>query len=123
MQTENFKEKYPILFTKVAKNKTLDEMVEYFKTKIENHPIAGLIAVFDHFEHTKKLEDGVIAEDILGVKNVIFCFGKEIPNAKMPMIRPRSIAITEYNEYFSVGFMEAPNEVMNQLIVEWVKEL
>jgi hypothetical protein len=123
MKQELFKDKYPIYTLEIAKNKTMDELVEYFKTKIQNHPIAGFITLFDHYGYTTAKEEHNVAEGIVDVKNVIFCFGKEIANPKVPAVRPRSIAITEMQDSFIISFLEAPNEKLTLVMVDWVKEL
>jgi hypothetical protein len=101
----------------------MDELIEYFQAKIEAHPVAVYITLFDHYAHTSAKEEAQIAEDIVDVKNIVFCFGKEIPNPKVPAVRPRSIAITETKENFVIAFMEAPNEKLSQTMVEWVEAL
>ena len=101
----------------------MDELIDFYKAKIEAHPVAEFIAIFDHFAHTKAKKEHNIAEEIIDVKNIIFCFGKEIPNALVPAVRPRSIAITEFEEKFVVAFMEAPNEKLTAVMQEWTKEL
>jgi hypothetical protein len=123
MQFEIFKEKFPIYTKSIPKTKTMDELIEYFQAKIEAHPVAVYITLFDHYAHTSAKEEAQIAEDIVDVKNIVFCFGKEIPNPKVPAVRPRSIAITETKENFVIAFMEAPNEKLSQTMVEWVEAL
>jgi len=123
MQFENFKEKFPIYTTEVSKSKTMDEIIDFYKAKIEAHPVATFITIFDHYAHTSSKDDAVIGEGIKDVKNVVFCFGKEIPNAKVPAVRPRSIAITELEDKFVIAFMEAPNEKLTTVMQEWTKEL
>ena len=123
MQSVNFKDKFPLYTTTISKDRSIDELVEYFKAKIEAHPIAGFITIFDHYAYTTAKEVHEVAEEIVDVKNVIFCFGKEIQNPLVPAVRPRSIAIVETKENFTISFMEAPNEKLSQVMVEWVKEL
>jgi hypothetical protein len=117
------KDKYHVRTTSIDKSRTMDELIKYFQDKIEAHPVAVYITLFDHYGHTSSKEDGNIAENIKDVKNVIFCFGKEIPNAQIPAVRPRSISIVETDEDFVISFLEAPNEALNQTMMEWVKEL
>jgi len=123
MEFEIFKEKFPIYTATKPKTKSMDEVIAYFKEKIDAHPVAVFITVFDHYAHTSAKENAVIAEGIEDVKNVVFCFGKEIPNAKVPAVRPRSIAITQTQDSFIIALMEAPNEALTQTMIEWVKEL
>ncbi len=120
-------EKYPVFILDIFKNETTykkaSEIIEFFRTRIEKHPVAKYIAEFDHFEHTSSLEDGNIAPEIKDAKIIIFCFGKAIPNAKILAARPRSIAVTEFNDKFEVSFLEPPAISANETMESWVKEL
>lgn len=121
-----FLEKYPINSLEIAKNETtytnVDSIIEFFKAKIDNDNIATFIATFDHFSHTTKIE-GEINPEIKDAKHIIFCFGTKIPTAKMLAARPRSIGVVELEDSFSINFLEAPAEPMNDLMVSWAKEL
>lgn len=70
-------EKYPVFVLDINKNethyKTTDEIIEFFKEKIETHPVCKYIGEFDHFNHTKNLENGEIANDIKDCKIIMFC--------------------------------------------------
>jgi len=104
--------------------KNIPEILEYFKTKIDADKIAKYIGTFNHYEHTQSLEEnGSIAEGILDAQNVMFCFGKKIPNAQMLAVRPRSIAVVEYGDKFAISFMETPMPPMTEKMQIWVKEL
>jgi len=120
-------EKYPVFELDVKKSetrfKTADEIIEYLKEKIDNHPIAVYIATFDHYSHTNSLEDGEISSDILDAKNIICCFGKQLPKANILAVRPRSIGVAELNDEFVVSFLEAPNPMANDAMESWVKEI
>jgi len=95
-----FKDKYPIYTIQILKSETkfkdTDKIIEYIKEKIEQHPIASYITVFDHLSHTKSLDGHKIIEDMVDAKNIIFCFGKEIPTAKILAVRPISIGVCEF---------------------------
>ena len=127
MKQTNFLDKYPVWTLELEKSevalKDIDAIVAYFKNKIEAHPIATFIAIFDHYTHTSSLEDAVISPEIKDVKNVIFCFGKEIPNTKVAAVRPRSIAICELDNSWIIEFIEAPNEKLHKVMEQWSKEL
>ena len=123
MQQFLFKEKFPLYTTTIATQKSIDELVEYFKEKIDAHPVAGFITVFDHYAYTTAKEEHSIAEGIVDVKNVIFCFGKEIAHPNVPAVRPRSIAITKMTNSYVISFLEAPNEKLTEVMIGWVKEL
>jgi len=126
MKKTIFMDKYPIYSLELDKNeisqKNTKEIIDYFVDKIENHPIATNIAVFNHYEHTKKI-NGPIHDKILDAQNVIFCFGSAIPNSKILAVRPRSIGIAEFKEKFSIEFIEAPNEKLHDVMEEWTVAL
>ena len=127
MQQINFKDKYPVWSIELRKEeiaqKSVDEIIEYFKAKIEAHPIGVFITVFDHYSHTISLKEHNIAPEIKDLKNIIFCFGKEIPKAIVGAVRPRSISVCELEDSFAISSMDAPNEAMNELMQNWAKEL
>jgi len=118
-------EKYPVFELDIKKSETkfqtADEIIEYLKEKIDNHPIAIYIATFDHYSHTKSLADGEIAPDILDAKNIVCCFGKNLPKANLLAVRPRSIGVAELSDKFVVSFLEAPNPMANDAMESWVK--
>lgn len=120
-------EKYPVFVLDINKNethyKTTDEIIEFFKEKIETHPVCKYIGEFDHFNHTKNLENGEIANDIKDCKIIMFCFGNKLLNGKIAAIRPRSIGVTEYEDKFEIAFLEAPALIANEVMEGWVKEL
>ena len=126
MKKTIFMDKYPVYTLSLLKSettyKTVPEISAYFKAKIEAHPIARFIAVFDHYAHTKAL-NGEIMEGLRDAQNVIFCFGSAIPNTKILAVRPRSIGICEFDDSFIIEFIEAPKEEMHALMETWAKEL
>ena len=126
MKKTEFMDKYPIFTLTLDKSETkysnVPQIVEYFKAKIEAHPIAKFIATFDHYTHTKALS-GDIMEGLKDAQNIIFCFGPAIPNTKIVAVRPRSIAICELENCFVIEFIEAPKEEMHALMETWAKEL
>jgi len=119
-------DKYPLNTLEIFKNETslttIDEIISHFKTKIEAHPIAAYIAIFNHYEHTKALK-GQINPNIKDAKNIVFCFGAALPNTKMLAVRPRSIGIAEMENSFMIEFMDAPKENLNELMNSWSREL
>ncbi|MEK6658435.1 MAG: DUF6858 family protein [Campylobacterota bacterium] len=121
-----FMDRYPVysleLLKSEMKGSSMDEVVAYFKDKIEKHPVAKFIALFDHYAHTKAL-NGEIADGILDARNIIFCFGPSIPNTKVLALRPRSIGICEFKDKIVIEFMEAPREEIHQIMQEWAKGL
>ena len=127
MRQKIFKEKYPIFEIEFDKNESkfsnLDEIIEYLKSKIDEHPVAVYIATFDHYAHTSSLKEGEIAPDIKEAKNIVFCFGKELPTPEVMAVRPRSIGVCDMGDSFTAVFMEAPNPQANEAMESWVKSL
>jgi len=120
-------DKYPLNARTIAKNEThlkdTDEIIAFIKAKIDAHPVATYIATFDHYSHTKSLENGEINPDFINAKNIIFCFGVQLPKAEMLGIRPRAIGVVETAENFVVSFMDAPNPQAQQFMMEWVEAI
>ncbi len=127
MTQKTFMEKYPIWTLKVDWSETecndINEVCKYFMDRVEEHPKAAFIALFDHYSHTKNLPDGEIAPEIKDAKNVVFCFGPKIANAEMLAVRPRSIGVVDFGESFEVVFLEAPMEPINKIMEGWAKGL
>lgn len=126
MKKTVYMDKYPVFTLSVQKSEisytNVAEIIAYFKAKIEAHPVAKFIAVFDHYAHTKGL-GGEIMEGLTEAQNIIFCFGPAIPNTKILAVRPRSIAVCELEDSFVIEFMEAPKEEMHALMETWAKAL
>ncbi|MDO8454792.1 MAG: hypothetical protein Q7S59_09500, partial [Sulfurimonas sp.] len=84
-------DRYPVFTLVLNKNeikqKTTSEIIQYFKNRVDEHPVAEFIAIFNHYEHTKNL-NGEINDEILDAQNIIFCFGAAIPNTKILAVRP-----------------------------------
>jgi len=118
-------DKYPVYTKEISKDKTkfknIDEFVEALKEKIEQDPVATFIWVFDHYEHTKKLW-GEIPEWMIAGKIILFCFGQNIPAPQALAVRPRNIAIAEFDDKFVVSFLEAPVEKANTKKINWILE-
>ena len=118
--------KYPIFSLEIQKNETtysnVSEIVNYLKGLVEAHPIAKYIATFDHYEHTSSLS-AEISPDIKDAKNIIFCFGKQIPNSKILAVRPRSIGICELENSFMIDFLEVPNGQLHTVVENWTKSI
>ncbi|MCK9455317.1 MAG: DUF6858 family protein [Sulfurimonas sp.] len=121
-----FMQKYPVYSLEFAKEEmkvsSTDEVVEYLKQKISNHPVAVFISVFDHYGHTKNL-GGEMIEGLIDAKNVIFCFGQAIPDTRILAVRPRSIGISEFENKIIIDFLEAPKEELQAVMQSWINEL
>ncbi|MGE0738951.1 DUF6858 family protein [Sulfurimonas sp.] len=126
MKKSIFMDKYPVYSVEFAKSEmgvaTAKEVIAYFKEKIQNHPVAQFIAVFDHYTHTKNL-GGPMMDGLLDAQNIIFCFGQAIPDTKMLAARPRSIGVCEFEDKIVIDFLEAPKEELHKVMEEWTKGL
>ena len=125
MKSMTIKDTYPVqaleLSKEEAKFASTDEIVAYIEEKIASHPVATYIATFDHYTHTKNLPEHEMDEKIIDVKIVVFCFGKELPVPQIAAVRPRSIAIVEEADKFTITFMDAPNSQAHEAMGNWVK--
>lgn len=123
MTQKTFMEKYPIWTLEVDWNETecanINEVCNYFMNKVEEHPKAAQIGLFDHYDHTSNLPDGEIAPDIKAAKIVVFCFGPKIPTPEVLAVRPRGIGITDLGDKFVVSFLEAPAPNINEIMEGW----
>ena len=126
MKKTIFMDKYPVYTLEIQKNETtlknVDEILAYYKAKIDEHKIATFISLFDHYSHTKAL-GGEINQDIKDAKNIVFCFGAALPNTKILAVRPRSIGVAELENSFVIEFIEAPKEQLHDLMEAWSKEI
>jgi len=120
-------DKYPIFSLEVNKDestfKTVDEIIEHLKSLVDSHPVAKYIATFDHYAHTSSMQDGVITDEIKDAKNLIFCFGKQLPSTKILAVRPRSIGVSELENSFVIDFLEVPNEQLHVVTESWAKSV
>ncbi len=124
MEFINLKGLYPVYVKKIdGGNYSVDSIIDILKNNIKEHPFAEFITVFDHYALTSRIDGHVLSEDILGAKDLIFCFGKELPVPEMLSIRPRSIGIAKTRDGFTISFMQAPNEKATQSMMNWVKAL
>ncbi len=126
MQSKQFKDKYPIFYKEFLKSEcsleSVDGFLDYFQLKIDKHEKAVFISRFDHYSYSKGIEAN-ISPEIKDAQNIIMCFGWEIPSADPVAVRPRSIGVTEMNDKFIVNFMEAPNPVAQQTLIDWVNAI
>jgi hypothetical protein len=120
-------EKFPIFTLQVDKSETkfksAQELINYFKRLIDEHRITRFIGEFDHYSHTRGLEDGQIDDAIIDARNIVFCFGTKLPKAEMLAVRPRSIGVAESRDGFLISFMEAPMALANDTMESWVKSV
>ena len=127
MKQMNLMDKYPVNELEISKDETtfqsVEEIITFIKEKVDNHPIATYISVFNHYQHTQSLAENKINKEILDAQNIIFCFGKEIPMPAILAVRPRSIGIVEMDNFFVITFMDAPNAQLHDVMVSWVKSI
>lgn len=126
MKQKIFKEKYHIFEIEFEKSElnfsSVDEIISAIKEKIDANEIIAYIATFNQFEHTKSIK-GEINPKIKDAKNIVFCFGKEIPTPEVLAVRPRSIGVVELEDSFVINFLEAPNEQANIAMENIIKSL
>ncbi len=120
-------EKFPVFKLEVNKSETdfksAQELINYFKHLIDDHEVTRFIGEFDHYSHTKGLAEGHVDESIMDARNIVFCFGTQLPKAEILALRPRSIGIAETVDQFIVSFMEAPMALANDTMEAWVKSI
>ncbi len=123
MKQTLLQETYPMFTLEVDKCETTlrstDEVIGFLKEKIDTNRTATYIATFNHYTHTKNLDEGRIDKSILDAKNIIFCFGYTIPSPQVLGLRPRSIGVAEMEDCFVISFMEAPMPVANIAMETW----
>jgi len=102
---------------------SVGDILDELKERIDLHPVAKFIDIFDHMSHTEDLPDGQIDPSIIDAKIIIFCFGKIIKSPLTLALRPRSIGVAELNDRFVLSLYEAPNERVHETICTWVKEI
>lgn len=126
MKQKIFKEKYHIFEIVFSKEElsynSVDEIITALKEKIDASDIIAYISTFNQYDHTVSIK-GDINPSIKEAKNIIFCFGKEIPTPEVLAVRPRSIGVVELEDSFVVNFLEAPNEQANVAMENIVKSL
>jgi hypothetical protein len=119
------KDTYPVQAAVIEKEEArfsdTDEIIAYLKETIEAHPVATYIATFDHYTHTKNLPEHEMDGKIVDVKLIVFCFGKELPIPQIAAVRPRSIAVVEEADKFTVSFLDAPNPQAHDAMIKWVQ--
>lgn len=127
MQQMLVEEKFPIFKLAFNKSETpfrsAQDIINHFKRLIDDHKITRFIGEFDHYSHTRGLEQGEIDAAIVDARNIIFCFGTQLPSGEMLAMRPRSIGIAELRDSFIVSFMEAPMPLANDTMEAWVRGL
>jgi hypothetical protein len=118
-------EKFPVFKLQVNKAETDFEsaqaLINHFKQLIDDHKVTRFIGEFDHYRHTRGLEGGEMADEIIDARNIVFCFGTKLPKAEMRAVRPRSIGVAETENGFVISFMEAPMTLANDTMEAWVK--
>ena len=127
MQTKLFKDEYPIYTMTLKKEETsmpsISALITHFQSKIQEHPFAIYIGIFDHYRHTTSIQDGVIDAKMLDAQNILCCFGKNLENAEVLAVRPRSIGIAEYQDKYIISFLKAPNPAATDDMVAWTQAL
>jgi len=119
-------EKYPIFVLEIGKQETtckdVNDIAGRLKAAIAADSRVAWIADFDHFAHTQKL-GGAIAPEIKAARNLVFCFGLQLPNPQVLAVRPRSIGIADCGDKFIINFLEAPMKPANDAMEAWAKSI
>ncbi len=119
-------EKYPVFVLVLDKSETtcksVDDITARLKAAIAADARVAWIAEFDHYAHTMKL-GGAIAPEIKAARNLVFCFGLQLPNPNVLALRPRSIGIADCGDRFVINFLEAPMKPANDAMEGWAKAL
>jgi len=102
---------------------SVEKIAEFLKRQIESHKAAHYIATFDHLEHTRRLPEGQVADEIKAAVNVVFCFGFSLQDPLQLATRPRSIGICRDRGGFTISFVEAPMPLVNALMEGWALAL
>lgn len=120
-------QEYPVFSLELPKSEsrfaTVDEITGSLMEKVKQHPMAAFIAIFDHYQHSSSIKEATIDHRLINAKNVVFCFGLCLHDAKAMATRPRSIGIVEYADRFIVSFIEAPMPVVNSAMESWARGL
>ena len=126
MECTRLMEKYTVFVADIAKSetecRTVDDVLAVLTARIEADPGVALLAVFDHYAHTRR-RDGMIAPEIRAAKNLVFCFGPALPDPRMLALRPRAIGVADLGDRFVVSFQEAPLAPANEAMRSWVRSL
>lgn len=116
-------EKLALCTLQIGKDETslgdIGAVVAHLRARIEAHPKARLIGVFDYYAHTTTVAGGTIAPEILAAQNILLCFGLTLPEPQSLALRPRSIGVCELADRFIISFLEAPMPVANLTIEQW----
>lgn len=120
-------DKYPVLVEEIAKTNTdcatVDAVVARLRDRVQAHPGASEIGVFDHLAHVQAQPEGKVADEIRGSKHLIFCLSTAILNALIAAVRPRAVSVVETDDRFVISWLEALVEGPNQVITGWVEAL
>jgi len=120
-------ERYPVYTLEIDRSETelqsIDAVCAHLRERIEAHRCARFIADFDHLAHTRSLPEGLVGEDILAARNLVFSFGITLPDPQALALRPRSIGVAETSRGFLVTFLEAPMPIANTAMEDWAMSL
>lgn len=122
-----FQDSYPIYKLLLSRHETpyqsAQEIINYLKSQIDEHKDARFLGEFDHYSHTRGLEQGEIAEEIIDARNILFCFGLKLTTPEILALRPRSIGVAETPNGFVISYLKAPMAEANETMELWVSGL
>lgn len=127
MEKQFLLDRYPIYKLEINKSElnyqSTQLLVNYFKDLMDEHKIVRFIAEFDHYSHTKGLEQSEINPSIIDARIITFCFGNQLTSGEILALRPCSIGIAETESIFIFSFMESPMTLVNETIKAWIDKL
>ena len=100
-----------------------DEVVRLLASRIDAHPLARFVAIYDHYGHTRSLDGGYVDPGLRGVRSLVFCFGRTWPGPACMALPPRSTGVCELSDRFVITFAEAPRPVANLAMERWAESI
>lgn len=126
MQRITLKDTYPVYTMELPKAETVwnnvDQVIAALRLHIDADERVHFIGLFDHLEHTRAI-GGEVAPGIQAAKEIVFCFGTQLPDPRMLAVRPRAIGVADMGDRFVLSFMEAPMAPANDAMISWVEGL
>ncbi|MGB1111025.1 MAG: DUF6858 family protein [Gammaproteobacteria bacterium] len=124
MDKQFIQDRFPIYRLNIDKKDTphqsAGDMIAALRECVESDQNARFIADFDHYSHTRGLDDGELSDNIQDARIIVFCFGIKLPAPEMLGVRPRSIGVADMGDHFVVSYMEAPLKHANDAMHDWV---
>ncbi|MGD2083034.1 MAG: hypothetical protein PVF91_08715 [Chromatiales bacterium] len=117
----------PVFTLELSKTETtlsgIDDVVRFLTERVDAHPLARFVAVYDHHAHTRSLESGYVDPSIVAARSIVLCFGLTLPGPASMALRPRSMGVCEFADRFVVTFAEGPMPVANLAMERWAEAI